>query len=122
LADAALVAAGGVGVGVVAHFYREVLAYELLGIEVFAFLGLDAYGRVERENDGVAGRRVVKALGYETILIFHVGGKKGHLLVLAHAFFDAGDGNEVAAIGQETLVLAFVNGNFHRKGKIKAIS
>nr|GFD48349.1 hypothetical protein [Tanacetum cinerariifolium] len=55
LADAALVAAGGVGVGVVAHFYRKVLTHELLGIQVFALFGLDAHGRVQRKDNGVAG-------------------------------------------------------------------
>jgi hypothetical protein len=35
------------------------------------------------------------------------------LLVFASAFFDTGDGDRVAAIGQKTFFLAFVNGNFH---------
>nr|GFB11358.1 hypothetical protein [Tanacetum cinerariifolium] len=71
-----------------------------------------------RENNGVTSRRVVEALRYEAIFAFHAGREEGHVLVLARTFLNAGDGDSVAAIGQEAFFFALFNGNFHSLRKL----
>ena len=60
----------------------------------------------------MASLGIVEALRHEAGLAFHAGGKKRHILVLALAFFNNGNFDRVATVGQEAFVLTLVNGYF----------
>jgi hypothetical protein len=61
----------------------------------------------------MASGRIIEALRHEAILTFHAGCEEWHVLVLTRAFFNTGNGDGMAAIGQEAFFFALFNGNFH---------
>ncbi len=113
LLDVPLIAGSRIGIVMFSYFDGHFLAEQLLGIKIFASLGMNANGCVKRQQNRHGGRGGVEALRNETVLILHASGEKRNTLVLTGTFLNIGYFNRMAAIGQEAFVLTFFNLNFH---------